>query len=213
MPIRSPTSVTCVASHWSPGAARSTRGASSSIGNSRVLKQSVEWLRPVIARAEARPRPPCRPEGRSYIRVLLGRTRAEGALQGVQSMTSTTPIRSFNTLLDVRHHKYDRRRQKRQHIEHAVPRTPIRPQKVPVADLVRDPHREHRREAGPDHGVEQPTAPRRRCRLVLVHRAPKMRRAPPGARETRYFKRRAASLRNDPPPHAGQPIGTADGPR
>jgi len=51
-------------------------------------------------------------------------------------MTSTTPIRSFNTLLDVRHHKYDRRRQKRQHIEHAVPRTPIRPQKVPVADLV-----------------------------------------------------------------------------
>src|SRR5438094_4092166 len=85
MPIRSPTSVTCVASHWSPGAARSTRGASSSIGNSRVLKKSLEWLRPVIARAEARPRPPCRPEGRSYISVLPGRTCAEGALQGVQS--------------------------------------------------------------------------------------------------------------------------------
>src|SRR5438046_8553157 len=97
------------------------------LGVARLLEQRAEtvrrWLRRVIARAEARPRPPCRPEGRSYIRVLLGRTRAEGALRGVQSMTSTTPIRSFNTLLDVRHHKYDRRRQKRQHIEHAVPRT------------------------------------------------------------------------------------------
>src|SRR2546421_7285184 len=31
--------------------------------------------------------------------------------------------------------------------------------------------------------------------------------------ETRYFKRRAASLRSDPPPHAGQPTGTTDGRR
>src|SRR2546429_456261 len=141
---------------------------------------------------------------------------------------SPGPPGSFTARLDGRPQRSDRRGRNRQHIEHAVPRPPIRPQKAPVADLVRDPHRDHRREyrdrrraeprqhgreAGPDHGVEQPTAPRRRCRLVLVHRAPKMRRLAPGARETRYFRRVVHSLRNDPPPHAGQPIGTADGPR
>src|SRR5439155_26941235 len=113
------------------------------LGVARLLEQRAEtvrrWLRPVIARAEARPRPPCRPEGRLYISVLLGRTRAEGALQGVYSMTSTTPIRSFNTLLYVRHQKFERCRQTRQHIEIAVPGTPITNPQVPVGAIVSSP--------------------------------------------------------------------------
>src|SRR5436309_3389879 len=55
------------------------------MGAAKVVVAPPGSLRPVIARAKARPRRPCRPEGRSYTSVLPGRARAEGALQGVQS--------------------------------------------------------------------------------------------------------------------------------
>src|SRR5207244_3290422 len=60
-------------------------GRHSRFSAAKVVVAPPGSLRPVIARAKARPRRPCRPEGRSYTSVLPGRPRAEGALQGVQS--------------------------------------------------------------------------------------------------------------------------------
>src|SRR5207253_11141509 len=84
------------------------------------------------------------------------------------------------------HQVHQWRREKRQDVEHTIPRATIRPSKVAVADFVGDSHREHRDEqrdargveprqyggeAEAHGGVQQPPTPGRFAGAVGVHRA------------------------------------------